>query len=71
MHEDKLTVTAPTAMFLKALDKLLDKMAEASFDFSKVVAIAGDTQVNKSINEHKHTTTVLPAKSDSDAMICL
>ena len=62
MHEDKLTVTAPTAMFLKALDKLLDKMAAARFDFSKVLAIAGDTQVDKSINEHKHTTNYNFAK---------
>ena len=44
-HEDKLTVTVPTAMLLKTLDKILDKMVEAGFDFGKVVAIGGGTMV--------------------------
>ena len=44
-HEDNLTVTVPTAMLLKTLDKLLDKMVGAGFNFGKVVAIGGDTTV--------------------------
>ena len=33
-------------MFIKAMDVLLDKMAEAEFDFGRVVAIGGDGQVS-------------------------
>ena len=44
-HEDMETVTAPSAMFVKSLDILLDKMAAEGFDFSTVVAVGGDAQV--------------------------
>ena len=45
IHADKLTITVPTAMIIKALDVLLEKMAEAKFPFEKVIAIGGGTQV--------------------------
>ncbi|XP_060598742.1 xylulose kinase-like [Ruditapes philippinarum] len=38
------TVTAPAAMWVKALDMLLDKMMNDGFDFSKVAGISGDGQ---------------------------
>ena len=38
-------MTVPIAMLLKTIDKLLDKMDGAGFDFGKVVAIGGDTTV--------------------------
>ena len=44
-HEDMETVTAPSAMFVKSLEILLDKMAAEGFDFSTVVAVGGDAQV--------------------------
>ena len=45
IDDDQRLITAPTAMFIKALDMLLDKMDKQGFDFGKVVALAGDTQV--------------------------
>ena len=45
IDEGQRLITAPTAMFIKALDMLLDKMDKQGFDFGKVVALAGDTQV--------------------------
>ena len=45
VHADQLTITVPTAMMVKALDMLLDRMAEAKFPFEKVLAIGGDNQV--------------------------
>lgn len=42
--DDKLSVTAPSAMFIKALDLMLDRMVERGFDFRRVVALSGDAQ---------------------------
>ena len=49
IHEDKVTITAPTAMFIKALDAVLAKMVSSGFQFERVAAIAGATQVCLSI----------------------
>ena len=49
IHEDKVTITAPTAMFIKALDVVLAKMVSSGFQFERVAAIAGATQVCLSI----------------------
>lgn len=49
IHDDQVTVTAPTAMWVKALDMLLDKMKTAGFDFSKVVSLSGDGQQHGSV----------------------
>ena len=38
-------MTSPTAMWVKALDLLLDKMKTDGFDFGRVVALSGDGQV--------------------------
>ena len=45
IHDDHVTVTAPTLMWVEALDLLLNKMKDASFPFNKVVALSGDGQV--------------------------
>lgn len=50
VHEDKLTVTAPTLMWVKALDLLLQKMRKRNFDFSSVVALSGTGQVDYDID---------------------
>lgn len=42
---DNKTVTAPTLMWVKALDMLLDKLRVCGVDFSKVVALSGTAQV--------------------------
>ncbi|RXN14860.1 xylulose kinase isoform X1 [Labeo rohita] len=44
IHDDKLTVTSPALMWVKALDVLLEKMRNAGFDFSRVKAISGSGQ---------------------------
>ncbi|XP_077996562.1 xylulose kinase-like [Glandiceps talaboti] len=49
IHEDKLTVTSPTAMWVKALDILLEKMKTKGFDFSKVAALSGTGQQHGSV----------------------
>ena len=38
-------MTVPSAMFVKCLDKLLDRLAVSSVDIGKIVAISGDAQV--------------------------
>ena len=48
-----MTITAPTAMFIKALDVVLAKMVSSGFQFERVAAIAGATQVCLSIIKKK------------------
>ncbi|XP_060068180.1 xylulose kinase-like [Ylistrum balloti] len=49
IHDDKATVTAPTLMWVKALDLLMDQVKASGFDFSKVVAISGAGQQHGSV----------------------
>ena len=58
------TVTAPSAMFVKSLDILLDKMATEGFDFSTVVAVGGDAQVLAFLHciSNKYSITMLLIK---------
>ncbi|MCL4124730.1 UNVERIFIED_CONTAM: hypothetical protein GTU68_050016 [Idotea baltica] len=49
MKEDGLTVTAPTIMWIKALDMLMDKLRVAGTDFSAITAISGTGQQHGSI----------------------
>uniref|UniRef100_A0A673G963 Xylulose kinase n=1 Tax=Sinocyclocheilus rhinocerous TaxID=307959 RepID=A0A673G963_9TELE len=49
IHEDKLTVTSPALMWVKALDVLLEKMRNTGFDFSRVKAISGSGQQHGSV----------------------
>uniref|UniRef100_A0A146XXZ2 Xylulose kinase n=1 Tax=Fundulus heteroclitus TaxID=8078 RepID=A0A146XXZ2_FUNHE len=49
IHEDKLTVTSPVLMWVKALDLLLDRMKSARLDFSRVKALSGSGQQHGSV----------------------
>ncbi|XP_071340366.1 xylulose kinase isoform X1 [Trachinotus anak] len=49
IHADRLTVTSPVLMWVKALDLLLDKMKRAGFDFSRVRALSGSGQQHGSV----------------------
>nr|XP_018668028.1 xylulose kinase-like [Ciona intestinalis] len=49
IHEDQLTVTAPTEMWVKALDLVLEKLQKQDFDFSTVAAISGTGQQHGSV----------------------
>eukprot|EP00092_Neocalanus_flemingeri_P054343 GFUD01063989.1.p1 GENE.GFUD01063989.1~~GFUD01063989.1.p1 ORF type:complete len:100 (+),score=31.88 GFUD01063989.1:282-581(+) len=45
VHTSGKKVTAPTIMWVKALDMLLDKLRVAGVEFSKVAGISGAGQV--------------------------
>ncbi|KAI5606517.1 xylulose kinase [Silurus asotus] len=49
IHEDRVTVTSPVLMWVKALDLLLEKMMSTGFDFSRVKAISGSGQQHGSV----------------------
>ncbi|XP_043082667.1 xylulose kinase isoform X2 [Puntigrus tetrazona] len=49
VQDDKLTVTSPALMWVKALDVLLEKMRSNGFDFSRVKAISGSGQQHGSV----------------------
>uniref|UniRef100_A0A8B9HSJ3 Xylulose kinase n=1 Tax=Astyanax mexicanus TaxID=7994 RepID=A0A8B9HSJ3_ASTMX len=49
IHEDRLTVTSPVHMWVKALDLILEKMKNAGFDFSNVKALSGSGQQHGSV----------------------
>ncbi|KAM9489374.1 xylulose kinase isoform 2-T3 [Clarias gariepinus] len=49
IHEDRVTVTSPVLMWVKALDILLEKMTSAGFDFSRVKAVSGSGQQHGSV----------------------
>lgn len=45
IQDDNLTVTAPTIMWVEALDLALEKLKNKGFDFHSVAAISGTGQV--------------------------
>uniref|UniRef100_A0A8C2Z2J6 Xylulose kinase n=1 Tax=Cyclopterus lumpus TaxID=8103 RepID=A0A8C2Z2J6_CYCLU len=49
VHADRLTVTSPVLMWVKALDLLLDKMKRAGLVFSRVRALSGSGQQHGSV----------------------
>ncbi|KAF1373361.1 hypothetical protein PFLUV_G00259760 [Perca fluviatilis] len=49
IHGDRLTVTSPVLMWVKALDLLLDKVKRAGLDFSRVRALSGSGQQHGSV----------------------
>lgn len=59
MHEDGLTFTAPTAMWIKAIDVALDKLKNSGTDFSKIVAISGAGQQHGSVYWKKGSRKLL------------
>lgn len=52
IHDDQLTVTSPTIMWVKAMDLLLDRLKTKKLDFSKVAALSGTGQVSVGIYYH-------------------
>lgn len=46
VHEDGVTITAPTIMWVKALDMLMGKLKSAGTDLASVAAISGAAQVS-------------------------
>ncbi|XP_034039344.1 xylulose kinase, partial [Thalassophryne amazonica] len=59
LHSDRLTVTSPVLMWVKALDLLLDKMKGAGFDFSQVRALSGSGQQHGSVYWRKGAARTL------------
>ncbi|XP_063777910.1 xylulose kinase isoform X1 [Pseudophryne corroboree] len=49
VHSDKLTVTSPVLMWVKALDCILDRMKSSGFNFSTVKALSGTGQQHGSV----------------------
>ncbi|XP_067398864.1 xylulose kinase isoform X3 [Emydura macquarii macquarii] len=49
VHSDKLTVTSPVLMWVKALDMILEKMKSSGFNFSHVRAFSGAGQQHGSV----------------------
>ncbi|XP_003221954.1 xylulose kinase isoform X1 [Anolis carolinensis] len=49
VHNDRLTVTSPVLMWVKALDLILEKMKSSGFNFSRVKALSGAGQQHGSI----------------------
>uniref|UniRef100_A0A8C3U1K0 Xylulose kinase n=1 Tax=Catharus ustulatus TaxID=91951 RepID=A0A8C3U1K0_CATUS len=45
IHSDRLTVTSPVLMWVKALDMILEKMKSSGFNFSQIRALSGAGQV--------------------------
>uniref|UniRef100_A0A3P9HE44 Xylulose kinase n=1 Tax=Oryzias latipes TaxID=8090 RepID=A0A3P9HE44_ORYLA len=49
IHANRLMVTSPVLMWVKAFDLLLDKMKGAGLDFSRVAALSGSGQQHGSV----------------------
>ncbi|XP_038654420.1 xylulose kinase isoform X5 [Scyliorhinus canicula] len=49
VHSDKLTVTTPVLLWVKALDMLLERMKISNFDFSKLKSLSGTGQQHGSV----------------------
>ncbi|KAJ8010627.1 hypothetical protein DPEC_G00077040 [Dallia pectoralis] len=67
IHADRLTVTSPVLMWVKALDLVLEKMKSAGFDFSCVRALSGSGQQHGSVywktGAHQALRDLDPGKS--------
>nr|XP_015209584.1 PREDICTED: xylulose kinase isoform X3 [Lepisosteus oculatus] len=58
-HSDRLTVTSPVLMWVKAVDNILEKMKISGFEFTRVKALSGSGQQHGSIYWKKGAETVL------------
>lgn len=58
-NEDNLTVTAPTMMWIKALDMLLERLKLEGLDFSTVTSISGAAQQHGSVYWKKGAEKIL------------
>ncbi|KAL1006415.1 hypothetical protein UPYG_G00072080 [Umbra pygmaea] len=72
IQADRLTVTSPVLMWVKALDLILSKMNNAGFDFSRVRSLSGSGQQHGSVYWKKDSNQVLrhldPGKSLHDLL---
>lgn len=59
IQADRLTVTSPVLMWVKALDLLLDKMRSDGFDFSCVRALSGSGQQHGSVYWRRGASQIL------------
>ncbi|XP_072268676.1 xylulose kinase [Pyxicephalus adspersus] len=59
VHNDKLTVTSPVLMWVKALDIILDRMKSSGFDFSSIKALSGTGQQHGSVYWKEGSRAVL------------
>ncbi|KAI1289466.1 Xylulose kinase [Halotydeus destructor] len=58
-HDDKRTVTAPTLMWVKALDLVLEKLKLTGLDFNSVVSISGSGQQHGSVYWRRGASSAL------------
>ncbi|XP_051624259.1 xylulose kinase isoform X2 [Manacus candei] len=59
IHSDRLTVTSPVLMWVKALDMILEKMKSSGFNFSQVRALSGAGQQHGSVYWKKGSLQIL------------
>ncbi|KAK4826543.1 hypothetical protein QYF61_010063 [Mycteria americana] len=59
IHSDRLTVTSPVLMWVKALDMILEKMKSLGFNFSQVRALSGAGQQHGSVYWKKGSIQIL------------
>ncbi|XP_026534718.1 xylulose kinase isoform X1 [Notechis scutatus] len=59
MHDDRLSVSSPVLMWIKALDLILEKMKSAGFNFSTVKALSGAGQQHGSVYWKEGASSVL------------
>ncbi|XP_053266105.1 xylulose kinase isoform X5 [Podarcis raffonei] len=59
VHSDRLTVTSPVLMWVKALDMILEKMKSSGFNFSRVKALSGAGQQHGSVYWKEGANSVL------------
>ncbi|KAK7466814.1 hypothetical protein BaRGS_00037081, partial [Batillaria attramentaria] len=72
IHQDKVTVTSPTLLWVEALDILLEKLKGANFPFQKLAAISGAGQQHGSVywkqGARNKLTTLQPDKGLKDQL---
>ncbi|XP_030085508.2 xylulose kinase isoform X4 [Serinus canaria] len=59
IHSDRLSVTSPVLMWVKALDMILEKMKSSGFNFSQVRAMSGAGQQHGSVYWKKGSIQIL------------
>ncbi|XP_074725388.1 xylulose kinase isoform X4 [Strix uralensis] len=59
IHSDRLTITSPVLMWVKALDLILEKMKSLGFNFSQVRALSGAGQQHGSVYWKKGSVQIL------------
>lgn len=68
IHDDQVTVTAPTIMWVKAFDLLLDKMKKDGFPFDKVAGVSGAGQQHGSVYWRSGSAQILRNLSEKTTL---